>query len=33
MDYYSDAGGEWTNYFHKEQKAKKTVKLEFEAKL
>ena len=30
MDYYSDNGGEWTNYFHKKKPEKKTVKLEFE---
>lgn len=30
MDYYSDNGGEWTNYFHKKKPAKKTAKLEFE---
>lgn len=31
MDYYSDKGGEWTNYFHKKKEPKKTKKLEFEA--
>jgi hypothetical protein len=30
MDYYSDNGGEWTNYFHKKKPVKKTAKLEFE---
>lgn len=30
MDYYSDKGGEWTNYFHKKKVTKKTKKLEFE---
>jgi hypothetical protein len=34
MDYYSDNGGEWTNYFHKKKEAgskKNQIKLEFEA--
>lgn len=30
MDYYSDNGGEWTNYFHKKKPTKKTAKLQFE---
>jgi hypothetical protein len=34
MDYYSDNGGEWTNFFHRKKPEKKTakqqVKLAFE---
>lgn len=28
MDFYSDKGGEWTNFYHRQQK--ETTKLKFE---